>query len=66
MLDRAIIVPRLAENRDILLIPVFQGEIVGDWIGCGWRCGIGDFEAVLGMMGIGNGEVVMSNGWIER
>ena len=55
MLDRAIIVPRLAENRDILLIPVFQGEIVGDWIGCGWRCGIGDFEAVLGMMGIGIG-----------
>ena len=55
MLDRAIIVPRLAENRDILLIPVFQGEIVGDGLGAGRRCGIGDFEAVLGMMGIGIG-----------
>ena len=65
MLDRAIIVPRLAENGGILQIPVFQGVTVGDGLGVGRRCGIGDFEAVLGMMGIGIGEFVISNGAFE-
>ena len=55
MLDPAIIVPRLAENGGILQIPVFQGVIVGDGLGVERRCGIGDFGAGLGMMGIGIG-----------
>ena len=65
MLDRAIIVPRLAENGDILQIPVFQGEIVGDGLGAGRRCGIGVCGDGLGMMGIGIGEFVISNGAFE-
>ena len=46
---------RLAENGGILQIPVFQGMIIGNGLGVGRRCGIGDFCDGLGMMGIGNG-----------
>lgn len=53
---------RLANNGDILRIPVFQGVIVGDGLVVGRRCGIGDFCDGLGMMGIGIGGFVMSNG----
>ena len=44
---------------------MFQGVIVGDGLGVGRRCGIGDFGAGLGMMGIGIGAFVMSNGLSE-
>ena len=53
---------RLANNGGILRIPVFQGVIVGDGLGVGRRCGIGDFCDGLGKMGIGIGGFVMSNG----